>query len=64
MDSFVEQLKTVLADQRQELMELRRDRKEAAKRKAELDAEEIDIILGIRKTKETLEKVSEGDGGN
>lgn len=61
MQSFIEQLKRVLADQRQDLAEVRKKRRDYKERIAELDAEEIELILGIEKTKETLENLGEGE---
>lgn len=61
MQTFIEQLKRVLADQRQDLAEVRKKRRDHKERIAELDAEEIELILGIEKTKETLENLGEGE---
>ena len=61
MQSFIEQLKRVLADQRQDLAEVRKKRRDHKERIAELDVEEIELLLGIEKTKETLENLGEGE---
>lgn len=57
MQSFIEQLKRVLADQRQDLAEVRKKRREHKERIAELDVEEIELLLGIEKTEEILENL-------
>jgi hypothetical protein len=57
---LIEQLEMVLSDQKHDLDEVRRKRSEALHGVSRLDAEEIDILLGIQYTKEQLETLWKG----
>lgn len=59
LSNKVDQLKTILCDQRQELKEIRWNRKEIGERLAELDAKEIEVMVGIKKTKDILDHLGE-----
>lgn len=57
MEEFIKQLQRILSDQRRELEDIRKTRKELGERLAEKDAEEIEVLVGIKQTVETLEKL-------
>ena len=61
MISFIEQMQTVLKDMQRDLLEVRRERREKMASVTELDAEEIEILQAIAKTKETLEQLGAGE---
>lgn len=52
-----EQLSIILSDQRRELTELRSKRREYYGRIGELDAKEIEVLIGMEKTEEILENL-------
>lgn len=51
------QLLTILSDQRRELTELRSKRREYFERIGELDAKEIEVLIGMEKTEEIIENL-------
>ena len=52
-----EQLLIILSDQRRELTELRSKRREYFERIGELDAKEIEVLIGMEKTEEIIENL-------
>lgn len=54
--SIIDQLRMILDDQSEDLADVRRERKELRERSIELDAKEIELRLGIEKTREELRK--------
>lgn len=56
---FVSKLRMILEDQERELRDLRSKRRQLAETKTELDAQEIEVLIGIRKTEEELSKFGE-----
>lgn len=52
-----DQLSIILSDQRRELTELRSKRREYFERIGELDAKEIEVLIGMEKTEEIIENL-------
>lgn len=52
-----DQLSLILSDQRRELTELRSKRREYFERIGEIDAKEIEVLIGMEKTEEILENL-------
>lgn len=52
-----EQLLIILSDQRRELTELRSKRREYFERIGEMDAKEIEVLIGMEKTEEIIENL-------
>lgn len=55
-DTLIEQLQTVLADQKRQLKDLRVARRKESEKLAELDAQEVEVLLGIKQAKALLEQ--------
>lgn len=52
--SIIEQLRGILEDQREVLTDVRKERKELKEALGRVDEKEIEILVGIEKTKEAL----------
>lgn len=57
-EHFDAQIRLILSDQQRELREVREDRRAAIRKQAELDAREIDVLLGIAQTKAVMCEVT------
>lgn len=63
-EHFDKQIRMILSDQQQELREVREDRRAAIRKQAELDAREIDVLLGIAQTKAVIAGIAKGEKEN
>lgn len=59
MSWVIDQLQLVLGDQLKELEDIRSQRHESLGRVSELDAREIEVLIGISKTKNLIEIIKE-----
>ena len=59
--SPVEQLTQVLRDQQTELSYIRQEKRENTKRLTELQAKEIEVLVGIQRTREVIENIAGED---
>lgn len=55
-ESFIEQVQRILADQRQELRDIDRKERELKERQGDLLAERREVIKGIMKSEQVLER--------
>lgn len=56
-EHFDAQIRLILSDQQRELREVREDRRATERKKTELDAREIEILVGIAQTKSVIAEV-------
>lgn len=61
---IVDQLKQVLANQQRELRRIRESKRDNSARLADLQAQEIEVLVGIQQTKKHLEAWGEQTEGD